>query len=257
MGIKVNNLSFAYKKDLILDDVNFEIESDTLLCVLGQNGAGKSTLFKCMLGVLKPKSGNIFINDKDISKLSAKEISRMVAYIPQVHTPHFNYTVIDVVIMGMASKIGSFSVPKDTDYDRAREVLNYLNIADLEKRGYLDISGGERQLVLIARAMLQDAKILIMDEPTSNLDYGNQIRVMKRIQQLSKEGYIVILSTHNPQHSLMFCDKALVLKSGKVLSYGNTKDTLNTDILKQIYKIDIDIKNVEGTPVCLPVLYDL
>ena len=159
MGIKVNNLSFAYKKDLILDDVNFEIESDTLLCVLGQNGAGKSTLFKCMLGVLKPKSGNIFINDKDISKLSAKEISRMVAYIPQVHTPHFNYTVIDVVIMGMASKIGSFSVPKDTDYDRAREVLNYLNIADLEKRGYLDISGGERQLVLIARAMLQDAKI--------------------------------------------------------------------------------------------------
>lgn len=254
MGIKVNNLSFAYKKDLILDDVNFEIESDTLLCVLGQNGAGKSTLFKCMLGVLKPKSGNIFINDKDISKLSAKEISRMVAYIPQVHTPHFNYTVIDVVIMGMASKIGSFSVPMDTDYDRAREVLNYLNIADLEKRGYLDISGGERQLVLIARAMLQDAKILIMDEPTSNLDYGNQIRVMKRIQRLSKEGYIVILSTHNPQHSLMFCDKALVLKNGKVLSYGNTKDTLNTDILKQIYKIDINIKDVEGTPVCLPVL---
>ena len=96
-----------------------------------------------------------------------------------------------------------------------------------------------------------------MDEPTSNLDYGNQIRVMKRIQQLSKEGYIVILSTHNPQHSLMFCDKALVLKSWKVLSYGNTNDTLNTDILKQIYKIDIDIKNVEGAPVCLPVLNDL
>lgn len=254
MGVKVENLSFAYKKALVLNDISFEIESDTLLCVLGQNGAGKSTLFKCMLGVLKPKLGNIFIGDKNISNLSAKEISGMVAYIPQVHTPYFNYTVIDIVIMGMASKIGSFSVPKNKDYDRVREVLNYLNISDLEKRGYLDISGGERQLVLIARAMVQDAKILIMDEPTSNLDYGNQIRVMKRIQKLSKEGYIVILSTHNPQHSLMFCDKALVLKNGKILSYGNTKDTVNADILKQIYKIDINIKNVDGIPICLPVL---
>ena len=102
--------------------------------------------------------------------------------------------------------------------------------------------------------MLQDAKILIMDEPTSNLDYGNQIRVMQKIQKLSKEGYIVILSTHNPQHSLIFCDKALILKNGKVLSYGDTKDTVKADVLKKIYKIDIDIKEVDGVQICMPVL---
>ena len=254
MNIRVENLSFAYKKELILDDVNFDIGKDTLLCVLGKNGAGKSTLFKCMLGVLKPKKGNIFTDGISVSKLSSKEISRKIAYIPQVHTPHFNYTVIDVVIMGMASKIGRFSVPKEEDYAKAMEILEYLNISDLAGRGYLDISGGERQLVLIARAMLQDAKILIMDEPTSNLDYGNQIRVMQKIQKLSKEGYIVILSTHNPQHSLIFCDKALILKNGKVISYGDTKDTVKADVLKKIYKIDIDIKEVDGVQICMPVL---
>ena len=154
MSIKVKNLSFAYKKELILDDISFEIGKDTMLCVLGKNGAGKSTLFRCMIGVLKPQKGNIFIDDIDISNLSSKEISRKIAYIPQIHTPHFNYTVIDIVIMGIASKIGNFSTPKDEDYAKAMEILEYLNISDLANRGYLDISGGERQLVLIARAML-------------------------------------------------------------------------------------------------------
>lgn len=254
MDIRVENLSFAYKEKLILDRISFRVEKDTLLCVLGKNGAGKSTLFKCILGVLKPKTGAVYLDQTEISQLSAKEISKRIAYIPQVHIPHFNYRVMDVVIMGSASRINIFSSPKKEDFAKAADILEYLGICDLADRGYLDISGGERQLVLIARAMLQDAKILIMDEPTSNLDYGNQIRVMKKIRQLSREGYIVILSNHNPQHSLLFSEKALILKDGKVLRYGDTRDAVTIETLENIYKIEIDIKEIDGMQVCVPIV---
>lgn len=254
MSIRVENLSFSYKKDLILKDISFEVKENTLLCMLGKNGAGKSTLFKSILGLLKPNTGRIYIDDIDINTLSSKEISQKIAYIPQNHNPHFNYKVIDIVIMEIASRINMFSNPKMQDFERANQILEYLGISNLAQRGYMDISGGERQLSLISRAILQNSKILIMDEPTSNLDFGNQIKLMKKIKKLSQEGYIVILSTHNPQQAVMFCDKALILKEGKLLSYGDTSQTLTKDVLKSIYNIDIDICDVNNTKVCIPII---
>lgn len=253
--IKVKDLSFSYGKKRVLNDVSFEIEDGLIVALLGKNGVGKSTLFKCMLGLLDVKKETIFLDDLDITTMKSKIVAQKIAYIPQIHNPNFNYKVIDVVIMGLGAKINTFSMPKKEDYEKAEHILDSLGILDIENDGYMNISGGQRQLVLIARALLQDANIIIMDEPTSNLDYGNQIRILEKIKHLSKKGYTIIISTHNPQHALTFCEKSIILDEGRLISYGDTEKVLTRQILKKIYGIDIEIAFLNDIPLCIPQIY--
>lgn len=258
MSIKVNDLSFQYSNRKVLKNISFAANSGDLLCVLGPNGVGKSTLFKCILGLLHRYEGEILVEEKDIKKISKKQMAREIAYIPQSHFPTFNFTVINTVLMGMTAQLGMVSSPKLKDEEEVMSILEDLGIAHLAYRGYGEVSGGERQLVLIARAMAQKAKVLVMDEPTANLDYGNQVRVMEKVKDLARKGYTIILSTHNPDHALLYGNKVMVIFDGQVIKYGNPNSELSSELFEKIYGVKVHIKDVEvdreSVRLCVPKL---
>lgn len=255
----IEDLSFRYDKKgpVVLQKVNFAAQEGDLIAVLGHNGVGKSTMFKCILGFFEKYEGNIILDGMNLKDLSHKQIARRIAYIPQSTYPTFNYDVIDVVMMGMTSQLSLLAAPKEEHIVRAHEVLESLGIGHLAEAGYGEISGGERQLVLIARALVQNARILIMDEPTANLDYGNQIRVMCRVAELAKEGYIIILSTHNPDHAFLYANRVLMLDNGKVIADGTPENVLDADLIRQVYHVETRIETFydeNGTHrMCIPV----
>ncbi len=252
MSLIVNNLSFGYSKDKILDNISFEVNSGDFVCVLGKNGIGKSTLFKLLLGFLKKDEGEILIDNKPLDSFSRKELAREVAYIPQYSTSAFNYSVFDTVLMGTTCRLDTLATPKDKEKQIARDAINQFEIMHLANKNTSTISGGERQLVVLARAIAQGSKILILDEPTANLDYGNQFRVMKTISKLKKLGYIIILSTHNPEQAMWFSDKIMVLDNKKIIAYGDTNEIIDEKLLNQIYSIDIDLIEKDGKKICFP-----
>lgn len=257
--LKAENVSFSYGRKEVLKHLSFQADSGELVCVLGPNGVGKSTLFRCLLGILRDYSGSITVEGQDSRGMSYERLAQYIAYIPQSHTPVFNYSVLDVVMMGTTARLGRFSSPKLQQEKLAIGILQALGIDYLRERGYAYISGGERQLVLIARAMAQEAKILIMDEPTANLDYGNQVRVMEHISGLKQQGYTIILSTHNPDHAFLFSDRVLILKEGEMRYSGKPCEVMTKKVLDEIYGIDIGLYEVDTGErrirVCIPRLH--
>lgn len=244
MSICVDKLSYSYGKRKALDNVSFSAENGELLAVLGPNGAGKSTLFQCVLGLKTDYEGLITVDGKNMRDLSVQELSRSIAYIPQTHSPVFNFSVFDVVLMGTTSQVSTVNIPGKKQKELAEAALERLGLSNLRNRGYTQISGGERQLVLIARALAQNTKILIMDEPTANLDYGNQLRILSHIKKLAKEGYTVVQSTHTPDQAFMFADKILALSGGCVLSLGTPAEVISPDLIKQLYKVDVVMESL-------------
>ena len=254
MSVEVSNLSFSYGDRLIIDKINFYVEDGQLISVLGPNGVGKSTLFRCILGLLRDYTGKIFLTGKDIKKLSTGEMAKLIAYIPQSHYPSFNYSVFDMVLMGTAVQISSLSSPGKKQIELVNRALDKMGIYHLKERGYMQISGGERQLVLLARALVQEAKILVLDEPTSNLDFGNQIKVMLQIKNLAKEGYTIIQSTHNPDQTFLFSDKIIAMKGGRIIKYGKPDDIISNDLIQSLYDVDVEIQSLynDKIRVCIP-----
>ena len=218
--LEVKNLTFSYGNVPVLENVSFTAEKGELLSVLGPNGVGKSTLFRCILGLLSPLSGQIFVNGENIAALKPGTLARKVAYIPQSHDPVFHYSVFDMVLMGTTAQTGMFSSPKKEHRLMVSEALEKLGLSHLADRSYRTLSGGERQLVLIARAMVQNAKVLLMDEPSASLDFGNRIMVMERVRELCKVGYCVIQTTHDPEQAYLYSHKILALHKGTVLAHG-------------------------------------
>lgn len=252
MPIELKNVSYSYGSFEAVKNITFTANRGDLVAVLGPNGAGKSTLFKCMLGLLRGYGGEIDICHKDIRTLSRPQLSRMAAYIPQSAEPVFNYTVEDTVLMGTTGSLGLLSAPKQAQREAALAAIKAVGIEGLAKRGVGQLSGGERQLVLIARAMAQNAKILIMDEPTANLDYGNQQRVLEQVSALAKKGYTVILSTHNPEHAFRYATHVLALKEGSAVACGETEEMLTAELIEQLY--GVRVKLTDTTPrTCIPV----
>lgn len=225
-----------------------------MLSVVGPNGVGKSTLFHCILGLLNGFKGQIKVDNNDIRNLSIKEMARLIAYIPQSHYPSFNFSVFDMVLMGTSNQISSIATPKKKQTDLVEMALERMRIAQLRNRGYTQISGGERQLVLIARALVQQTRVLILDEPTANLDFGNQIRVLTQIQSLAREGYTIIQSTHNPEHTFMFSDCVTALHKGKVLANGAPSNIITKELIQKLYDVDIEVHSLyeDKVRVCIP-----
>ena len=254
MSISVSNVSFSYKNKPVLHDVSFKLKEHSMLCVLGPNGVGKSTLFNCILGLLPRFTGEILVQGRNVRTYRPYELAREIAYVPQSHFPTFNFSALDMVLMGTTSQIGFTSVPGKQQLFLAREAMERVGISELEERGFMQISGGERQLVLVARALAQKARILVMDEPTANLDYGNQLRVLSQVKGLSREGYTIVQSTHNPDQAFMFADHVLALWEGKVLSYGTPQEMISEGLIKQLYGVDIELQRLyEGKiSVCIP-----
>lgn len=254
MSITIRHLSFSYGSSRILDDISFSLESGKILCILGANGAGKSTLFKNILGLLKPEQGEIFVDDRDIREYSIRERARVMAYIPQNQTPSFNYSVGDMVLMGTASQISMTGVPGEAQRNTAEQALEHLGISHLKERDFQKISGGEQQLVCIARALAQGAGVLIMDEPSANLDYGNQILLQMTLRKLAEEGYTIVQSTHNPEQAFMFADQILALQDGRVKCFGPAKEVINRELIQSLYHIDVSVESIcnDRIRVCIP-----
>ena len=256
MSVEVKELNFSYKKSVpVLRDLSFSLPSGKFICLLGPNGVGKSTLFKCMLGLLRGYSGEIRIDGEDIRTLTQKQLARRVAYIPQSTAPVFNYTVSDVVLMGTTSLTSGFSSPGRREAAYVENALETLNIGHLRDRLFMNISGGERQLVLIARALAQQANILFMDEPTANLDYGNQVRVLEQVHRLSRQGYTVIQSTHNPEQAFLYADEVLAIQNGTVAAQGAPNAVMDAALISGLYGIEAEVLSIKEDKmrVCVPV----
>ena len=249
MSVLVQNLCFSYGGDPVLQGVSFRAECGELWSVLGPNGAGKSTLFRCILGLLRPSSGNISIDGTPIASLNARRLARKIAYIPQSHSPVFNFSVLDTVLMGTTARLGSFESPKQKQIREAEDALKQLGIFHLRDRGYGNISGGERQLALIARAIAQQAKILIMDEPSASLDFGNRLRVMQTVRALAREGYTVIQSTHDPDQAYRYSDKILALHGGRVLTAGVPDEVVTDPIISALYGTGVEVCSIRDDKI--------
>lgn len=255
MSIDITDLSFAYGKHQVLHDISLSIPDGTLVNVLGPNGVGKSTLFRCILGLNARYQGSILVNGKDMRSLSIKQRAREISYIPQSHAPVYDYEVLDVVLMSTGTDLGMLRTPGPRHVERAYAALERIGVGHLAHRNYTQISGGEQQLVLVARALAQNARTIIMDEPTSALDYGNTMRVLSCVRQLAREGLSIIQSTHQPDHAFLYSDKTLVINKGTVLAYGSPKDVITDELVSTIYGIDVEVNSLYGDKVrvCVPV----
>ncbi len=258
MSIKLQNLCFNYGEQNVLSDLSFKIKKGSFCAVMGANGAGKSTLFKCILGLNKNYTGNVFIDEQNINKLTNKALAKKIAYIPQNSYTAFNYSVIDMVLMGTASNLNQFGAPLKKDIENAKECMKKIGIEHLCDRNYTKLSGGERQLVLIARALAQNAKIIIMDEPISNLDYANQIKIMLQVKKLASDGYTILQAIHSPDQVLLYFDEMIAIKNGKIIAQGKPSTTITETLIEQLYGIKVTLQNVENSAhkVCVPETID-
>ena len=254
MRMRVEDLHFSYSSHEVLKGVSFGVEDCGFVSLLGPNGAGKSTLFRCMLGLLEPGSGSVHICGRDIRHMPPAELSHRVAYIPQSHTPIFNFSVFDMVLMGTTAQLPLFSSPGKKQKELAEAAMERLGISHLRNRGCSNISGGERQLALIARAIAQQAKILVMDEPSASLDYGNKLRVMETVKSLTRDDYTVIQSTHDPDQAYLYSDQILALYDGKLLANGTPQETISSELISTLYGVDVEVCSLgrEDVRVCVP-----
>ncbi len=255
MIYEVKNLTFSYGNSdrRVLDNASLTLNAGEVLCILGPNGAGKTTLLNCMAGLLTPQDGSITLCGRDIKDMSAREVAQTVGYVPQLHTPSFDYRVIDFVMMGHAPKTGIFSKPSKEDEEMCMEVLRSMNLEHLAEKSYIEISGGERQQLLIARSIVQQPKAILFDEPTAHLDYGNQHRVLKRVRQMADSGYSVIITTHNPDHALLLGDKVAIVEKNGTITQGNSREIITEGRLCKVYNTDLKLMYIEelGRTACL------
>ena len=253
--IEVRELSFAYGQSPVLSGLSFTIGEGGLTALLGCNGAGKTTLFRCMLGLNPSFKGAIEINGKNLRNLSMRQRAREISYIPQSHAPVYDYEVLDVVLMSTTNDMPALKNPGPDQLKRAYEALERVGIAHLAQRTYTQISGGEQQMVLIARALAQNARTIIMDEPTSALDYGNTVKVLTCVRRLAREGMSIIQSTHQPDQAFLYSDKTLVLCEGTVCTFGPPKEVITKELISKLYDVDVEVNSLydDKVRVCVPV----
>ena len=253
--LEVRALSFGFPGRTIGRDVSFSLAAGESMCVLGPNGGGKTTLFRTILGLLPVKSGEVRLNERPLHLLDRAEIARAAGYVPQGHSAYFAFTLLEFVLMGRSARVGAFSSPGKADRAVAERALESLGIAALAGRPVTEVSGGERQLALVARALAQEPKLLVMDEPTASLDFGNQVRVLERILALAATGIAILFSSHDPDHAFLGAQRALLLGEGRVLELGAPKAVVRSDTLRRLYGVPVEVIEIQDDRrVCLPSL---
>jgi iron complex transport system ATP-binding protein len=262
MGVTVHieNASFSYADQTVFSNVNLDILPGEVLCLLGPNGCGKTTLLRCINGALKLEKGSIRLGDRDIKAMTSTAVARQIGFVFQEHSAPFPYTVIDVVTMGRAPHLKLFAAPGATDVKIADDALETVGMSHLRDKPYTQISGGERQLVLIARTIAQQPDIILLDEPTSHLDLKNQTLILRMINRLARQGLSVMMSSHLPNHALLYSNRVILMMDGGLLSMGRPDEVITEDTLRQIYGIDVKIftgrdgKGQEEIKFCMPSL---
>lgn len=257
--LRVTGLSAGYGKTHIVDDVSFEVPDGCFCCIMGANGCGKTTTVKTILDILKPLAGAVELDGQDVFALSSERRAQCFAYIPQSHTPPFPFTVADVVLLGRTPYIGSFARIREKDRVVAYQALRQLSIEHLGNAVYTELSGGQQQLVLIARALAQQPRVLVMDEPTASLDFGNQQLVLSRMRKLTEDGTSVLMVTHDPSHALFCADTVVMMARGGVMAAGTPRETITEENLFALYGQRVCVADValpDGTcaRTCVPLM---
>ncbi len=238
MKVEIHNGCFGYRGKLLFDHLNLKVPENKVLTILGANGVGKTTLLRCLMGFLPWKEGETLLNGAPFHSYSHKEVWSHISYVPQAKQSSFSYRVIDTVVMGLNASSSLFSTPSKEDYEKAQAALEWLGLADLAERNCDRVSGGQLQMVLIARALVSDPEVLILDEPESNLDMANQLRVLDVIERIADKGDTTcIINTHFPNNALRISDDTLFLGSNGKQLMGPTKSVINEDTIKEFYHV--------------------
>lgn len=252
MKLKVNNIEFAYNSVHVLENVSMELNSKEVLGIVGPNGTGKSTLIRCIDKILNPKRGSILLDEQNISKMSRMEIARKIGYVPQSMKGIFPASVVDTVLMGRRSYLGWKSSQEDLDC--VLEVLELLGLMEFAMRDINEISGGQQQKVLIARALAQKADILLLDEPTSNLDIKHQLEVMEIMKNIVKnKGISAIMALHDLNLASRYADRIIMMKEGKIFAVGNPASVFTVENIKQVYGVQALVKDDGKRPYIIPI----
>jgi len=253
LKLKVNNVEFSYNSTPVLENISMELDRSEILGVVGPNGAGKSTLIRCINRILKPNNGSVLLEGQEIKHMSIMEIARHLGYVPQSYSSVFPATVFDTVLVGRRPHIGWRS--SESDEDKVWEILELLRITEFAMRDFNEISGGQQQKVLIARALAQEAGTLLLDEPTSNLDIKHQLEVMEILKDLVvKKGLSAIIAVHDLNLASRYTDRVLIMKEGKIFGAGSPSDVLTPDNIRSVYDVEVEVVTSSGgNPHIVPI----
>lgn len=256
--IAVESLSFHYLPGKpVFEQLNFSVVGGEVLCLLGPNGTGKSTLIKCLGGLLRAQSGSVLLDGKELTQLNPSSIARLIGYVPQGQPSVFPFLVRDVVVMGRAAHLNAVSSPSRADYAIAEDAMALVGITHIADNPCNAISSGEWQLVLIARALTQRPQILLLDEPTSHLDLGKQMRILKVIMDLASSGLTIVMATHFPDHALLAGQRVAILKNKRLIAMGPPGEVVTSANLQEAYGIAVRIVRVGegiGRTICVPMV---
>lgn len=249
--ILIKNLRYKYpvSKADALKGVSLEIPEGKVTALLGPNGSGKSTLFKVMLKVLGPYEGNIYVNGEDLENINIEDLSKIISWVPQEEDSLFPYGVMDYVLLGRTPHLGFLNMPSRRDEEIARGVLMQLRLSNVVHRKVLTLSGGEKKLVSIARALAQESDTLILDEPTAHLDIGNKVKVLNIIRKMVDSGKTAIFSTHDPNEAFLIADKVAIINSGEIVSSGPPDKAITEELLEKVYGVKVIIQRVDDRQV--------
>lgn len=261
-SITLDRVSFAYSRHgHRLVDVSLEIGTGEVCCLLGPNGAGKTTLLRCLLNLLSPTSGTVHVAGRDIAGLSSRQLARLVAYVPQNTSTPFPFTALDIAVMGRTPYMELSDEPTDKDRAMAKAQLDSLGVGHLADRSFTKLSGGERQLVLLTRALVQGSPVLILDEPTSALDYGNEVNLLQIVCELAQTGKSILMTTHQPSHALNHASRAVLMRNGAIIDDGPPDRVVTSGALSDLYGVPIRVASVDmadgrEVPIrtCVPAL---
>jgi iron complex transport system ATP-binding protein len=274
LGVIAEGVSLSYNSRLVLGDVSLQLRKGAIVTLLGPNGCGKTTLLKIINGLLRPDSGKVYVDGNDVSRMGQTDMARLIGHVPQTQRSSFPFTALDIVLTGRMPHISALSQPGPRDLEKARQAMDMVGASHLSSRPYTQISGGERQLVMIARALAQEPSFLLLDEPTSYLDFKNQYQVLKMVSQIARDQKVtVVMTLHDPNHALMFSDEVVLLrklaekgckdeqeckvKSNRncqnVVAAGSPAEVMTPENIFEAYGIEVEFINVRKRLILLPL----
>lgn len=253
--LEVKDAAFSYEDTRnIFEDINLTVNKSDVVCILGPNGCGKTTLIKCLNKIHQLKEGTVYINGEDIKHIEQREIARNIGYIPQGHIPTFAFTVFDIVLMGRTPHLDFFESLGEKDYKIAENALKKFGLSELRDQPYTTLSGGEQQLAFFARVIAQEPHILILDEPTSHLDFGNQLKTLDIISKLAADGLSVIMTSHFPDHAFISSNKVAIMKDRNFMAIGRPEKVITENNMEKAYGIHVEIVDMGyNRKICVPI----